>query len=83
MYVKYKRSLVKRIDDLMDLSFSMDWKALLCVNNTGKRGHPFTTQNAFITFPAKLREMYSVIFRSIYVIARIFSIITVRGYYIL
>ena len=74
---------MNRIEDLTDLSFSMDCKALLDVNISGKRDHPFKIQNAFITFPAKLREMYSVIFRSIYVIARIFSIITVRGYYIL
>ncbi len=42
----------------MDPSFLMDWKVLLKENNEGKRGHPYRTPNAFITFLAKLRAMY-------------------------
>ena len=53
-----------------------DWKVLLEENNRGKRGHPFKTSNAFITLPAKLRAMYSVSFRSLEGIARIFARIT-------
>ena len=50
----YNRSLVNRIEELLDPSFLMDWKMLLDENNHGKRGHPFTTPNAFITFLAKI-----------------------------
>ena len=73
---RYNRSLVNRIEDLMDPSFLMDWKALLKENNEGKRGHPYRTPTAFITFLAKLRAMYGVPFRSLESIARIFSRIT-------
>ena len=62
---RYNRSLVNRIEDLMDPSFLMDWKALLKENNDGKRGHPYRTPTAFITFLAKLRAMYGVPFRSL------------------
>ena len=48
----------------MDPSFLMDRKTLLEENNRGKRGHPYTTPNAFITFLAKLRAVYNVPFRS-------------------
>ena len=60
----------------MDPSFLMDWKTLLEENNRGKRGHPYTTPNAFITFLAKLRAVYNVPFRSLEGIARIFERIT-------
>ena len=40
---RYNRSLVNRIEDLMDPSFLMDWRVLLEENNSGKRGHPFKT----------------------------------------
>jgi hypothetical protein len=33
---RYNRSLVNRIEDLMDPSFLMDWKILLEENNRGK-----------------------------------------------
>lgn len=72
----YNRSLVNRIEDLMDPSFLMDWKNLLHENNRGKKGHPFKTPNAFITFLAKLRALYGVPFRSLEGIARIFSRVT-------
>ena len=72
----YNRSLVNRIEDLLDPSFLMDWKMLLDENNHGKRGHPFTTPDAFITFLAKLRAVYSIPFRSLEGIARIFARIT-------
>ena len=55
---RYNRSLVNRIVDLIHPSFMMNWKTLLKENNVGKRGHPFWTPNAFITFLAKLRGMY-------------------------
>ena len=75
-YDRYNRSLVDRIEDLLDTSFLMDWKLLLADNNSGKRGHPYRTPNAFITFLAKLRAMYSIPFRSLEGIARIFARIT-------
>jgi transposase len=73
---KYNRSLVNRIEDLMDPSFLMNWRSLLEENNRGKRGHPYKTPNAFITFLAKLRAVYNVPFRSLEGIARIFARIT-------
>lgn len=73
---RYNRSLVNRVEDLMDPSFLMNWKTLLEENNRGKRGHPFRTPNAFIIFLAKLRALYSVPFRSLEGIARIFSRVT-------
>ena len=60
----------------MDPSFLMDWRELLKENNHGKRGHPYRTPNAFITFLAKLRAIYNVLFRSLEGIARIFARIT-------
>ncbi len=75
-YDRYNRSLVNRIEDLMDPSFLMNWKTLLEENNRGKRGHPYRTPNAFITFLAKLRAVYNVPFRSLEGIARIFARIT-------
>ena len=60
----------------MDPSFLMDWKVLLKENNGGKRGHPYRTPSAFITFLTKLRAMYRIPFRSIEGIARIFARIT-------
>ncbi len=75
-YDRYNRSLVDRIEDLLDPSFLMDWKLLLADNNRGKRGHPYRTPNAFITFLAKLRAVYNVPFRSLEGIARIFARIT-------
>jgi transposase, IS4 family len=75
-YDRYNRSLVNRIEDLMDPSFLMNWRNLLADNNRGKRGHPYRTPNAFITFLAKLRAMYSIPFRSLEGIARIFARIT-------
>ena len=73
---RYNRSIVNRIEDLMDPSFLMDWKVLLKENNHGKRRHPYKTPNAFITFLAKLRAIYNVPFRSLEAIARIFARIT-------
>ena len=73
---RYNRSLVNRIKNLMDPSFLMDWKALLKENNEGKRGHPYRTLTAFITFLAKLRTMYGIPFRSLEGIVRIFARIT-------
>jgi hypothetical protein len=70
---RYNPSPVNRIEDLMDTSFSMDWNTLLYENNRGKRGRPFKTPSAFITFLAKLRAAYGVHFRSLEWIARIFS----------
>ena len=70
------RSLVNRIEDLIDPSFLMDWKVLLKENNEGRRGYPYRTPSAFITFLTKLREMYSIPFWSIEGIARIFARIT-------
>jgi hypothetical protein len=67
---------VDRIEDLLDPSFLMDWKLLLADNNRGKRGYPYRTPNAFITFLAKLRAMYSIPFRSLEGFARIFARIT-------
>ena len=75
-YDRYNRSLVNRIEDLLDPSFLMNWKILLADNNRGKRGHPYKTPNAFITFLAKLRAVYNVPFRSLEGIARIFARIT-------
>ena len=49
---------------------------LLKENNDCKRGHPYRTPSAFITFLAKLRAMYSISFRSLEGIARIFARIT-------
>ncbi len=46
------------------------------VKYRGKRGHPFKTLNAFITFLAKLRALYRIPFRSLKGTARIFSRIT-------
>ncbi len=60
----------------MDPSFLMDRKTLLEENNRGKRGHPYTTPNAFITFLAKLRTVYNIPFRSLEGIAGIFARIT-------
>ena len=73
---RYNRSIVNRIEDLMDPSFLMDWKVLLKENNHGKRRHPYKTPKAFITFLAKLRAIYNVPFRSLEAIARIFARIT-------
>ena len=75
-YDRYNRSLVDRIEDLLDTSFLMDWKLLLADNNSGKRGHPYRTPNAFITFLAKLRAVCNVPFRSLEGIARISARIT-------
>ncbi len=72
----YNRSPANRIENLMDPSFLMDWKALLEENNEGKGGHQFTTPNAFITFLAKLRAMYSIPFRLLEGIARVLARIT-------
>ena len=69
---RHNKSLVNRIENLIDVSFLMDWKALLEENNMGKTGHPFKASNAFITFFAKLKSMYSVPFRSLEGNARIF-----------
>jgi hypothetical protein len=49
---------------------------LLEVNNHGKRGRPCQKPNAFITFLFKLRAKYSVAFRSLEGITRIFARIT-------
>lgn len=65
-----------RIEDLLDPSFLMYWRMLLDENNHGKRGLPYTTPNAFITFLAKVRGVYSIPFRSLDGIAGIFSRIT-------
>ena len=73
---RYNRSLVNRVKDLMDPSFLMDWKVLLKENNEGKRGHPYRTPRTFIIFLAKLRGMYSILFRSLEGIATTFSRIT-------
>lgn len=73
---RYNMSLVNRIMDLMGPSFLMNWKELLEENNSGKRRHMFKTPNAPITFPAKLRALYVVPFRSLEGIARILSRIT-------
>ena len=51
-YDRYNRSLVNRIEDLLDPSFLMYWKLLLNENDMNKVGHPFTTPNAFISFLA-------------------------------
>ena len=75
-YDRYNRSLVNRIEDLMDSSFLMNWRNLLINNNWGKRGRPYKTPKAFITFLAKIRAMYSIPFRSLEGIARIFARIT-------
>jgi len=75
-YDRYNRSLVNRIEDLMDPSFLMNWKTLLEENNRRKRGHPFKTPNAFITFLEKLRAVYGIPFRSLEGIARTFTRIT-------
>ena len=72
----YNGPLVNRVEDLLDPSFLMGWKLLLADNNRGKRGHPYRTSNAFITFLAKLRAVYNVPFRSLEGIARIFARIT-------
>jgi len=69
----YNRSLVNRVEDLMDPSFLMNWNVLLEEINRGKHGHPFRAPNAFITFFAKLRALYGVPFRSLEGIARVFS----------
>jgi hypothetical protein len=45
-------------------------------NNRGKRGHPYRTPNTFMTFLTKLRPMYSIPFRSLEGIARLFARIT-------
>jgi hypothetical protein len=73
---RYNRSLVNRVEDLMDPSFLMNWKTLLEENNRGKRGHLFRTPNAFITFLAKLRALYVVPFRSLEGIARVLARVT-------
>ncbi len=67
---------MNRIEDLLDPSFLMDWKMLLDENNHGIGDHPCTTPNPFITFLAKTRAVYSIPFRSLEGIARIFSRIT-------
>lgn len=54
----------------------MNWRDLIADNNRGKRGHPYKTPNAFITFMAKIRAMCSIPFRSPEGIARIFARIT-------
>ena len=60
----------------MDPSFLMNWRDLIADNNRGKRGHPYKTPNAFITFLAILRALYNFPFRSLEGIARIFAGIT-------
>ena len=75
-YDRYNRSLVNRIEDLMDPSFLMNWRDPIADNNRGKRRHPYKTPNAFITFLVKLRALYNVPFRSLEGIARIFARIT-------
>ena len=72
----YNRSLVNRIEDLMEPSFLMNWRELIEENNHGMRGHPYKTPNAFMTFLAKLRAIYNLPFRSLEGIARIFARIT-------
>jgi len=75
-YDRYNRSLVNRIEDILDPSFLMDWNILLKENNHGKRGRPFKIPNAFITFLARIRAVFNVPFRSLEGIARLFSRIT-------
>ncbi len=60
----------------MNQSFLMNRKNLLDENNHGKRGYPYQTPNAFISFHVKFRVMDSVPFRSLDGIARIFATIT-------
>jgi hypothetical protein len=68
--------MVDGIEDLMVLSFLMNFKTLLEENNRGKIGHPKRTPNAFITFLAKLRAVYNLPFSSLEGIARIFARLT-------
>ena len=78
-YDRYIRSLVNRIEDILDPSFLMDWNILLKEKNHGKRGRPFKIPNAFITFLAGIRAVFNVPFKSLEGIARLFSRITGIG----
>jgi hypothetical protein len=62
-YDRYNKSLVNRIEDLMNPYFLMNSKSPLEENNRVKRGHPYKTSDAFITFLAKYRTMFNTAIR--------------------
>jgi hypothetical protein len=70
---KYNRSLVERMFSLMDVNSLSRWKNYLEEDNKSKRGRPFKVPYALINFLVKIRSVYSIPFRSLQSILKIFS----------
>ena len=70
---KYNRSLVERMFSLLDANSLSKWKNSLEEENKCKRGRPFKVPDALINFLAKFRFIYSIPFRSLQSILKIFS----------
>ena len=70
---KYNRPLVEGILSLLDTDPLHKWKHLLDEDNGHKIGRPFKVPDVLISFPAKIRPIYSMPFRSLESIPRIFS----------
>ncbi len=70
---KYNKSLVERMFSLLDTNSLSKWKNSLEEENKCKRGRPFKVPYALINFLAKIRSIYSIPFRSLESILKIFS----------
>ena len=70
---KYNRSLVERMFSLLDTNSLYKWKHRLEEDNRYKIGRPFKVPDVLINFLAKIRFIYSIPFRSLESILRIFS----------
>ena len=70
---KYNKSLVERMFSLLDTNSLYKWKHSLEEENKCKRGRPFKVPDALINFLAKIRSIYSIPFRSLESILKIFS----------
>jgi len=70
---KYNKSLVERMFSLLDTNSLYKWKHSLEEENKCKRGRPFKVPDVLINFLAKIRSIYSIPFRSLQSILKIFS----------
>jgi Transposase DDE domain. len=70
---KYNKSLVERMFSLLDTNSLYKWKHSLEEENKCKRGRPFKVPDVLINFLAKIRSIYSIPFRSLESILKIFS----------
>jgi hypothetical protein len=72
---KYNRTLLDRMFSLLDADSLYKWKHHLEEDNRYKIGRHFKVPNVLINFLAKIRSFYSIPFRSLESIIRIFSCI--------